>query len=143
VRSPTVLLSNRQIGDVNRSRVLRALCDHGPLSRAAVPGVCDPDAGRVVGSGPLPGAVGSGPARALEARFQLPVLVDNDARAQTSGRSGSATAAVWPASPRSRPAPASVWAWSYTASFTTERPGRPASSATRSCSSTARPATAG
>jgi predicted NBD/HSP70 family sugar kinase len=34
VSSPTVLLSNRQIGDVNRSRVLRALCDHGPLSRA-------------------------------------------------------------------------------------------------------------
>lgn len=32
--SPTVLLSNKQIGDVNRSRVLRALCDNGPLSRA-------------------------------------------------------------------------------------------------------------
>src|SRR4051812_23986701 len=28
------LLSPSRIGDVNRSRVLQALCDHGPLSRA-------------------------------------------------------------------------------------------------------------
>jgi predicted NBD/HSP70 family sugar kinase len=200
--SPTVLLSNRQIGDVNRSRVLRALCDHGPLSRAdlarlagvpratigtiaqglvddglleeheptraagrvgkparplwfradaglcaavdfsstvvraglvnargellsrvevpcttptasaralqsavlkavaavlrdapaevlgigvAVPGVCDPATGTVIGSGPLPGAAGDGLARALEAAHGLPVLVDNDARAQALG----------------------------------------------------------
>ena len=200
--SPTVLLSNRQIGDVNRSRVLRALCDHGPLSRAelarlagvpratigtiaqglvddglieeceptrevgrvgkpgrplwfradaglcaavafgvsaveaalinargdllarvevpcdtasaapdqllaavltavaevlagapalvlgigvAVPGVCDPATGTVVGSGPVPGAKGRGLAAALEAAHGLPVLVDNDARAQALG----------------------------------------------------------
>ena len=200
--SPTVLLSNRQIGDVNRSRVLRALCDHGPLSRAdlarlagvpratigtiaqglvddglleeheptravgrvgkparplwfrpdaglcaavdfgpravrgalvnargdllrrvevpcptstasaaeleaavlsaveqvleaapsealgigvAVPGVCDPLTGTVVGSGPVPGAQGRGLAQALEAAHELPVLVDNDARAQALG----------------------------------------------------------
>lgn len=200
--SSTVLLSNRQIGDVNRSRVLRALCDHGPLSRAdlarlagvprattgtiaqrlvddglleehtptraigrvgkparplwfradaglcgavdfvasgvraalvnargdlltrveitcntataspdelttkvltavktvladapaevlgigvAVPGVCDPATGTVVGSGPLPGARGRGLATALEAAHRLPVLVDNDARAQALG----------------------------------------------------------
>jgi predicted NBD/HSP70 family sugar kinase len=202
VQSSTVLLSNRQIGDVNRSRVLRALCDHGPLSRAdlarlagvpratigtiaqglvddglleecaptrevgrvgkpgrplwfredagvcvgvafqatvveaalvnargdlrtrvevacatatatpgelvsgvlaavrrvlaaapgevlgigvAVPGVCDPDTGTVVGSGPVPGAQGRGLASALEAAYGLPVLVDNDARAQALG----------------------------------------------------------
>ena len=195
----TVLLSNRQIGDVNRSRVLRALCDHGPLSRAdlarlagvpratigtiaqglvddglleehapqreagrvgkparplwfrpdaglcagvdfgsrtvraavvnargellartevpcatatasprtlqaavlsavaeviaaapegvlgigvAVPGVCDPVTGTVVGSGPVPGAEGRGLATGLESAHGLPVLVDNDARAQ-------------------------------------------------------------
>jgi predicted NBD/HSP70 family sugar kinase len=202
VSSPTVLLSNRQIGDVNRSRVLRALCDHGPLSRAdlarlagvpratigtiaqglvdaglleesaparevgrvgkpgrplwfradaglcaavafgdgaveaalvnargdvltrvevacttstasserlvaavlagvrdvlasapaevlgigiAVPGVCDPTTGTVVGSGPVPGAQGRAIATALEAAHGLPVLVDNDARAQALG----------------------------------------------------------
>jgi predicted NBD/HSP70 family sugar kinase len=200
--NPTVLLSNRQIGDVNRSRVLRALCDHGALSRAdlarlagvpratigtiaqglvddglleeneparevgrvgkparplwfradaglsaavafgatavraalvnargellervevpcatatassrvlekavlaavakvlaappadvlgvgvAVPGVCDPLAGTVVGSGPVPGAQGSGLTTALSAAHGLPVLVDNDARAQALG----------------------------------------------------------
>ena len=198
----TVLLSNRQIGDVNRSRVLRALCDHGPLSRAdlarlagvpratigtiaqglvddglleesapvreagrvgkparplwfradaglcaavafgdraveaalvnargdvlrrvevpcttstaegaelvdavveavarvvadppgpvlgigvAVPGVCDPSTGTVVGSGPVPGAQGRGLADALEAAHDVPVLVDTDARAQALG----------------------------------------------------------
>ena len=202
MRSPTVLLSNRQIGDVNRSRVLRALCDHGPLSRAelarlagvpratigsiaqglvddglleeaapvrtagrvgkpgrplwfradagrcaavafrdraveaalvnargdllsrvevpcptatasssrlvaavldgvrrvvadttgevlgvgvAVPGLCNPQTGTVVGSGPVPGAQGRGIADALEAELGLTVLVDNDARAQALG----------------------------------------------------------
>lgn len=198
----TVLLSNRQMGDVNRSRVLTALCDHGPLSRAelarlagvpratigtiaqglvddglleecepvrgagkvgkpgrplwfrvdaglcaavafggdsvevalvnargdvlhrvevacdtaraasgvlvaavvggvaqvvaaapapllgigvAVPGVCDPATGTVIGSGPVPGAQGRALADALEAAHDLPVLVDNDARAQALG----------------------------------------------------------
>lgn len=198
----TVLLSNRQMGDVNRSRVLSALCDHGPLSRAelarlagvpratigtiaqglvddglleesepvrgsgkvgkpgrplwfrrdaglcaavafgsdaveaalvnargdvltrvevpcdtaragsdelvaavlegvarvvasapavvlgigvAVPGVCDPATGTVVGSGPVPGAQGRALAAALERAHALPVLVDNDARAQALG----------------------------------------------------------
>jgi predicted NBD/HSP70 family sugar kinase len=199
VSSPTVLLSNRQIGDVNRSRVLRALCDHGPLSRAdlarlagvpratigtiaqglvddglleeheptreagrvgkparplwfradaglstavdfgadvvraalvnargelltraevacptatassrvletavlravaqvmradvigigvAVPGVCDPATGTVIGSGPVPGAQGRGLSSALERAHSAPVLVDNDARAQALG----------------------------------------------------------
>jgi predicted NBD/HSP70 family sugar kinase len=202
VSSPTVLLSNRQIGDVNRSRVLRALCDHGPLSRAdlarlagvpratigtiaqglvddglleehaptravgrvgkpskplwfradaglcaavdfsadavraalvnargevlarvdepcttanataaeleaavvaavqavlpppstevlgvgiAVPGACDPATGTVRGSGPVPGAQGRGLSSAVGAATGLPVLVDNDARAQALG----------------------------------------------------------
>jgi predicted NBD/HSP70 family sugar kinase len=205
VSTGTVLLSNRQIGDLNRSRVLRALCDHGPLSRAdlarlagvpratigtiaqglvddglleesapvreagrvgkpakplwfradaglcaaaafsdraveaalvnargetlarvevacatataapvevvdavvravaqvvaavppgspgllgigvAVPGVCDPSSGTVVGSTPVPGAQGRGIAAALEQAHDLPVLVDNDARAQALG----------------------------------------------------------
>lgn len=200
--SETVLLSNRQIGDVNRSRVLRALCDHGPLSRAdlarlagvpratigtiaqglvdtglleessparevgrvgkpgrplwfredaglcaavafsaeevetalvnargdvlvraevachtstatpetliaavlagtrqvltaapaevlgigvAIPGVCDPATGTVVGSGQVPGAQGNGLALALAKAHGLPVLIDNDARAQALG----------------------------------------------------------
>ena len=196
-----VLLTNRHIGDVNRSRVLRAFCDHGPLSRAdlarlagvpratigvivqglleddlleesaplptagrvgkparplwfrrdaglagavafgggteaalvnargevlarsrdprdpatltaadlattvvgqltavlppdgagvlgvgiAVPGVCDTETSTVVGSSQLPNASGDGLARAVAAAFGLPVLVDNDARAQALG----------------------------------------------------------
>lgn len=203
--SASGLLSNRQIGDVNRSRVLRTLCDHGPLSRAAlarlthvpratigtiaqglvddglleemaplpssgrvgkpgrplwfradaglclavdfrptavhgalvnargevladarrtldttratsaelveavlgvvrdtspdgpgdtsgvlgvgiaVPGVCDPRTGEVMGSGPVPGAVGRALHDALHAATGLRVLVDNDARAQALG----------------------------------------------------------
>jgi predicted NBD/HSP70 family sugar kinase len=197
-----VLLTNRHIGDVNRSRVLRAFCDHGPLSRAdlarlagvpratigaiiqgllddglleesepdrasgrvgkparplwfrreaplsaavafgsssveaalvnargevlrrhdvpmdpatvkapqlsdavlralapvipadaegvlgigvAVPGVCDTTTATVVGSSQLPGATGRGLADALQRAYGLPVLVDNDARAQALG----------------------------------------------------------
>lgn len=196
-----VLLTNRHIGDVNRSRVLRAFCDHGPLSRAdlarlagvpratigaiiqgllddglleesepdrasgrvgkparplwfrreaplsaavafgssveaalvnargevlrrhevpvdpatvseagladavlqalrpvvpadaagvlgvgvAVPGVCDTTTGTVVGSSQVPGATGRGLADALQRAYGLPVLVDNDARAQALG----------------------------------------------------------
>ncbi|MDQ1711183.1 MAG: hypothetical protein QOE45_633 [Frankiaceae bacterium] len=201
VTTGAVLLTNRQIGDVNRSRVLRTFCDHGPLSRAdlarlanvpratigtivqgllddglleeieadrtgragkparplwfrrdagltagvafldggveaalvnargellartevacptatappkalrkavlaalaavvpgngegllgigiAVPGVCDAATGTVVGSGPVPGATGRMLADAVEAAYDLPVLVDNDARAQALG----------------------------------------------------------
>ena len=196
-----VLLTNRRIGDVNRSRVLTAFCDHGPLSRAdlarlagvpratigviiqgllddglleefapdrstrrvgkparplwfrrdaalsaavdfragvdaalvnargevlergevaidpatasaeelsaavvealaavvpeggtgvlgagiAVPGVCDTATGRVIGSSQVPGAVGTGLVTAVAAAYALPVLVDNDARAQALG----------------------------------------------------------
>jgi predicted NBD/HSP70 family sugar kinase len=196
----TVLLTTHQIGDLNRSRVLQAFCDHGPLSRAdlarlagvpratigaiaqvlldaglieeqapdrdgkvgkpgrplwfgpraglsvavgftaetvraaivnargerlaetavplptaaatsaellaaievavrevlpddeevlgvgvVVPGVCDTARGEVVGSGQLPGAVGAALVTSLHERLGLPVLVDNDARAQALG----------------------------------------------------------
>jgi len=50
-----------------------------------VPGVCDTENGEVIGSGQLPGAVGSGLAIHLAERLGLPVLVDNDARAQALG----------------------------------------------------------
>jgi predicted NBD/HSP70 family sugar kinase len=50
-----------------------------------VPGVCDTETGEVVGSGQLPGAVGTGLATKLREATGLPVLVDNDARAQALG----------------------------------------------------------
>jgi predicted NBD/HSP70 family sugar kinase len=50
-----------------------------------VPGVCDTVAGEVVGSGQLPGAVGAGLSQALTRRLGVPVLIDNDARAQALG----------------------------------------------------------
>jgi predicted NBD/HSP70 family sugar kinase len=50
-----------------------------------VPGVCDTETGEVIGSGQLPGAVGTGLASSLAAHTGLPVLVDNDARAQALG----------------------------------------------------------
>ena len=50
-----------------------------------VPGVCDTVAGEVVGSGQLPGAVGARLAATLALRLGLPVLLDNDARAQALG----------------------------------------------------------
>ncbi|MFN2537183.1 MAG: ROK family protein [Mycobacteriales bacterium] len=51
----------------------------------AVPGVCDTEAGEVVASGPLPGAEGTELVRRLTRTLELPVLVDNDARAQALG----------------------------------------------------------
>ncbi len=51
----------------------------------AVPGVCNTPAGEVVGSGQLPGAVGTAITRSLAKAFGVPVLVDNDARAQALG----------------------------------------------------------
>ncbi len=50
-----------------------------------VPGVCDTNAGEVVGSAQLPGAVGTALWKALEVSLGLTVLVDNDARAQALG----------------------------------------------------------
>ncbi|HUR15064.1 MAG TPA: ROK family transcriptional regulator [Mycobacteriales bacterium] len=50
-----------------------------------VPGVCDTAAGEVIGSGQLPGAVGTELASTLASRLGLPVLLDNDARAQALG----------------------------------------------------------
>lgn len=51
----------------------------------AIPGVCDTRAGEVIASGPLPGAVGSALTQDLSEAFELPVLVDNDARSQALG----------------------------------------------------------
>jgi len=50
-----------------------------------VPGVCDTATGEVIGSGQIPGAVGTGLATGLATALGLPVLVDNDARAQALG----------------------------------------------------------
>ena len=50
-----------------------------------VPGVCDTANGEVIGSGQLPGAVGTGLAIHLGERLGLPVVLDNDARAQALG----------------------------------------------------------
>ena len=51
----------------------------------AIPGVCNTAGGEVVGSGPLPGATGTGLTTRLHSAFGVPVLVDNDARAQALG----------------------------------------------------------
>ncbi len=50
-----------------------------------IPGVCDTATGEVIGSGQLPGAVGTELASTLSSRLGLPVLLDNDARAQALG----------------------------------------------------------
>lgn len=50
-----------------------------------VPGVCDTITGEVIGSGQLPGSVGMGLTSGVASRLGLPVLVDNDARAQALG----------------------------------------------------------
>jgi predicted NBD/HSP70 family sugar kinase len=48
----------------------------------AVPGVCDTATGTVIGSGQLPGLVGTGLVAGLARRFDHRVLLDNDSRAQ-------------------------------------------------------------
>jgi predicted NBD/HSP70 family sugar kinase len=70
--------------------VLRAVGELGPDAEVlgigvVVPGVCDTETGAVIGSGQLPGAVGRSLTSALAERFGLPVLLDNDARAQALG----------------------------------------------------------
>ena len=50
-----------------------------------VPGVCDTATGEVIGSGQIPGAVGTRLTTGLSTALDLPVLVDNDARAQALG----------------------------------------------------------
>lgn len=50
-----------------------------------VPGIADTAAGEVIGSGQLPGAVGTQLAAGVSAGLGLPVLLDNDARAQALG----------------------------------------------------------
>ncbi len=51
----------------------------------AVPGVCDPATGSVVGSGQLPGLVGTKMAETVAKKFGARVIVDNDVRAQALG----------------------------------------------------------
>lgn len=51
----------------------------------AIPGICDPEAGRIIGSGQVPGLPQSGLVEAITARWALPVVVDNDSRAQALG----------------------------------------------------------
>lgn len=50
-----------------------------------IPGIADTAAGEVIGSGQLPGAVGTALARTVSSELGLPVLLDNDARAQALG----------------------------------------------------------
>jgi predicted NBD/HSP70 family sugar kinase len=50
-----------------------------------IPGIADTAAGEVIGSGQLPGAVGTELATTVSAELGLPVLLDNDARAQALG----------------------------------------------------------
>jgi predicted NBD/HSP70 family sugar kinase len=50
-----------------------------------IPGIADTAAGEVIGSGQLPGAVGTELATTVSAQLGLPVLLDNDARAQALG----------------------------------------------------------
>ncbi len=51
----------------------------------AVPGVCDTSSGRIVGSGQVPGLAGTTLSDSIAAKFRLPVLLDNDSRAQALG----------------------------------------------------------
>jgi predicted NBD/HSP70 family sugar kinase len=51
----------------------------------AVPGVCDTDSGRVLGSGPVPGLVGAPLVETVERGFKSRVLLDNDSRALALG----------------------------------------------------------
>jgi predicted NBD/HSP70 family sugar kinase len=51
----------------------------------AVPGVCDTATGEIIGSGQVPGLAGMGLVEALRSRFQMPVVIDNDSRAQALG----------------------------------------------------------
>ena len=69
-----------------------ALTDVLPRSRdrllgigVAVPGVCDTNTGRVLGSGPVPALDGMKLAAALTERVNVRVLIDNDSRAQALG----------------------------------------------------------
>jgi predicted NBD/HSP70 family sugar kinase len=51
----------------------------------AVPGVCDTDNGSVLGSGQVPALEGTGLVDALAGRFERPIVLDNDSRAQALG----------------------------------------------------------
>jgi predicted NBD/HSP70 family sugar kinase len=51
----------------------------------AVPGVCDTRKGTILGSGPVPGLTGDTLHNVLAKKFDLPVLIDNDSRAQALG----------------------------------------------------------
>ena len=51
----------------------------------AVPGVCDTSTGEIIGSGQVPGLAGSGLVEAIRSGFRLPVVIDNDSRAQALG----------------------------------------------------------
>jgi predicted NBD/HSP70 family sugar kinase len=51
----------------------------------AVPGVCDTETGEIIGSGQVPGLAGIGLVEAIRSRFRLPVVLDNDSRAQALG----------------------------------------------------------
>ena len=51
----------------------------------AVPGVCDPSTGRVIGSGQLPGLRGTALVERVSAKVEPRVMLDNDARAQALG----------------------------------------------------------
>jgi predicted NBD/HSP70 family sugar kinase len=50
-----------------------------------IPGVCDTQRGRILGSGQLPSLGGTALSDAVAARFGLRVLIDNDSRAQALG----------------------------------------------------------
>lgn len=51
----------------------------------AVPGVCDTATGEIIGSGQVPGLAGSRLVDGIRSRFGLPVVLDNDSRAQALG----------------------------------------------------------
>ena len=76
-----------QLANAVEKAVRSVLPDTGSILGVGVvvPGVCDTLAGEVVGSGQLPGAVGAGLCATLQRRLGVPVLIDNDARAQALG----------------------------------------------------------
>jgi predicted NBD/HSP70 family sugar kinase len=73
------------VGEALRTVINRRAADEMLGIGVAVPGVCDTAAGAVIGSGQVAALRGTTLADALGRRFDRPVVLDNDARAQALG----------------------------------------------------------
>lgn len=87
VRLPTPSATTRELVEavVRAARIVLPSGGEVLGVGVVIPGVCDTAAGEVVGSGQLPGAVGTELATSVARQLGLQVLLDNDARAQALG----------------------------------------------------------